>query len=386
MRHIRQVDPQHTVIMMQVENESGMTGDSRDRSPLAEAVWNKPVPAALMNYLQENKSRLLPELTKVWSGSGFKTSGTWPEVFGTDAYADEVFMAWHVAGYINKVAAAGKAELAIPMYANAWLVQSEGQLPGGYPSGGPVSRVHDIWRAAGPKLDMFSPDIYLADFKGITASYTRSGNPLFIPEARADVGNLIWAIGEHAALGYSPFGIENLNEDNPLAQAYEVLGNMIPVLTKYQAEGKVKAVLQGDETTQTVSFGGYQLNISFGGGGRGGGGRGGAAPQAAPQPAAGQQPAAPGPRPQPTSRGYALIVNTGPDEFLVAGSGLSMRFRAEAPGPQVTAIGIIDEGRYSKGQWIPLRRINGDESSSGSNLSLSGSAMAIRKVKLYRHD
>ena len=46
--------------MMQVENETGKTGDSRDRSPLAEAAWNQPVPAALMNYLSENKAKLLP--------------------------------------------------------------------------------------------------------------------------------------------------------------------------------------------------------------------------------------------------------------------------------------------------------------------------------------
>ena len=185
MRHIRAVDPQHTVIMMQVENETGKLGDSRDRSPLAEAAWNQPVPSGLMNYLSENKAKLLPELTKVWGAGGFKTSGTWPEVFGTDAYADEVFMAWYVGRYVGKVAEAGKAELAIPMYANAWLVQNDNQLPGEYPSGGPVSRMHDIWRAAAPRLDLLAPDIYIADFMGVCTSYTRSGNPLFIPEARA---------------------------------------------------------------------------------------------------------------------------------------------------------------------------------------------------------
>ena len=183
-------------------------------------------------------------MTKVWGANGFRTSGTWPEVFGTDAYADEVFMAWYVGRYVGKVAEAGKAELPIPMYANAWLVQNDTQLPGGYPSGGPVSRMHDIWRAAAPQLDLLAPDIYLPDFRGVCASYTRSGNPLFIPEARASVPNLFWAIGNHAALGYSPFGIESLPEDTPLASAYRVLDGMMPVLTKYQAEGKVMPVVQ----------------------------------------------------------------------------------------------------------------------------------------------
>ena len=129
MRHIRTADPQHTVIMMQVENESGLLGDSRDRSPLAEARRNRPVPTRLMNYLNENRPNLIPETLKQWGAAGYKTSGTWPEVFGTDAYADEVFMAWHLGSYVGAVAEAGKAELAIPMFANAWLVQNEAQLP-----------------------------------------------------------------------------------------------------------------------------------------------------------------------------------------------------------------------------------------------------------------
>jgi hypothetical protein len=363
--------------MMQVENESGLTGDSRDRSALAEGVWNNPVPADLMNYLQKNKANLVSEVAQVWGRNGSRTSGTWPEVFGTDAYADEVFMAWHVGRYIGKVAEAGKAELAIPMYANAWLVQNEGQLPGGYPSGGPVSRVMDIWKAAAPQLDLLAPDIYLPDFKGVCASYTRNGNPLFIPEARASVPNLFWAIGQHAALGYSPFGIENLAEDHPLGKAYEVLGGMIPVLTKYQAEGKVIPVMQGAEPTQSISFGGYKMAVSFGGGGRGAG-RGAPSPA---QPAAGRagQPAAQEPA------GYGLVINTAPDEFLFVGTGMTVTFATDSRGPKFAGIGIIDEGRFQGGKWIPGRRINGDESGSGNRLSVR-TLDQVMKIRLYRHD
>ena len=366
MRHIRAVDPQHTVIMMQVENETGKTGDSRDRSPLAEAAWNKPVPSELMNYLSENKARLLPELTRVWGASGFKTSGTWPEVFGTDAWADEVFMAWYVGRYVGKVAEAGKAELPIPMYANAWLVQNDTQLPGGYPSGGPVSRMHDIWRAAAPGLDLLAPDIYLPDFKGVCASYTRSGNPLFIPEARASVPNLFWALGNHAALGYSPFGIESLPQDTPLAAAYQTLGSMMPVITRYQAEGKVAAVVQEtpEQRNQAISTGGYKLSFSFGGGGRG------------PAPAQGQAPA----------QGFALVINTAPDDFVLAGQGFSLTAAPETPGPRIAGFGTIDEGRYERGVWLPGRRLNGDESGGGSRASLRGPGVGVLKIKLYRYE
>ena len=374
MRHIRTVDPQHTVIMMQVENETGKLGDSRDRSPLAEDAWNRPVPSALMNYLSENQAKLLPELTKAWGTNGFRSSGTWPEVFGTDANADEVFMAWHVARYVGKVAEAGKAELPIPMYANAWLVQNETQLPGGYPSGGPVSRVHDIWRAAAPQLDLLAPDIYLPDFRGVCASYARSGNALFIPEARASVPNLFWAIGNHAALGYSPFGIESLPEDTPLASAYQSLEGMIPILTKYQAEGRVAVAVQEgpDQQNQAISLGGYRMSLTFGGGRR-------------PGLPAGPEGAAGAPRPAQQDQGFALVIHTGPDEFVMAGQDVSLTATPETPGPKLAGFGSIDEGRYEKGVWIPGRRLNGDESGGGTRASIHGQGVGVLKIKLYRY-
>jgi len=39
MEHLTDVDPDHTVVMVQVENEVGLLRDSRDRSPEAEAAW-----------------------------------------------------------------------------------------------------------------------------------------------------------------------------------------------------------------------------------------------------------------------------------------------------------------------------------------------------------
>jgi len=377
MRHIRAVDPQHTVIMMQVENEAGKLHDSRDRSPLAEAAWNSLVPADLMRYLSENRSTLHPALTAVWGASGFRTSGTWPEVFGSGAQADEIFMAWHIARYIGKVTEAGKAELPIPMYANAWLVQQPTQAPGGYPSGGPNPHVHDIWRAAAPQIDLLAPDIYLPDFKGVCAQFVRNGNPLFIPEARASVPNLIWALGRHQALGYSPFGIESLPEDTPLGPAYRTLAGMIPVLATYQADGKVTAVVQdsADQRNQEISFGSYRLTFTFSGGGRG-------LPQAQTSAAGG----AGGSGMAQENRSFALIINTAPDEYVIAGQGFSLTFAPQTPGPKIAGIGIIDEGRYEKGTWIPGRRINGDENGGGTRMQMRGQQIGIQKIRLYRYD
>jgi hypothetical protein len=192
MRHIKEVDPQHTVIMMQVENEAGSLGDSRDQSSLAEVVWAKSVPAALMNYLNQHKADLVSEMKEVWGRNGYKSGGTWPEVFGTDEWSDEIFMAYHVGRFMGEVASAGKAELNIPMYANAWLGPQPGQdLPGKYPSGGPVSRVTDVYRAAAPSFDLLAPDIYVADFKGTCDLYARSGKPVVHPRSPRSGGQSV---------------------------------------------------------------------------------------------------------------------------------------------------------------------------------------------------
>src|SRR5664279_4253949 len=67
MQHLREADSkQHTVVMIQLENEVGLLGDSRDRSTEAEAAFAKPVPPELMDYLQKNKETLWPDLRKLW--------------------------------------------------------------------------------------------------------------------------------------------------------------------------------------------------------------------------------------------------------------------------------------------------------------------------------
>ena len=377
MRHIREVDSRHTVIMMQVENETGLLGDSRDRSALAEAAWAKPVPPELMNNLVEHKATLLPEVSKVWEAQGSKTSGTWAEVFGTDAFADEIFMAWFVGRAVGQVAGAGKAELAIPMYANAWLgPQPKQDQPGQYPSGGPVTGMLDIWRAAAPKLDLFAPDIYVADFQGVCAGYVRSGNPLFIPEARASLPNLFWAVGHHAALGYSPFGIEDLHDFKALGAAYETLAGLAPLLLKAQAEGKVVSVMEGNAASVTAFEEATGLGVRFGGL------RALFAPGASKSDQQKDMAPAPAPdvdfsiRPEKDTRGFAVAIQTAPHEFVIVGSGL-MLTSARAH------IGTIDEGRFENGRWQPGRRLNGDESFSGNFVMLGTEIPEIRKVVTY---
>jgi len=376
MSHIKDVDPQHTVIMMQVENEMGSLGNSRDRSPMADAAWAGPVPADLMNSLTKHKDTLLPEMQELWGKNGYKTKGSWEEVFGNDEWADEAFMAYYMGRYVNEVAKEGKAQLNIPMYVNAWLgPQPKAELPGQWPSGGPVARVLDVYRAAAPSIDLFAPDIYVPDFKGTCALYARSGNPLFIPEARDQVGNLFWALGHHAALGWSPFGVEDLNSDGQVAQAYKLLSPMLPQLAEWQAAGKVNGILIVDgEKSEPVALGGYKITLSSG--------MGFGAPAAKPD--SGMElggGVSLESRVLPSDkRPFAIVINTAPDEFLFIGANGDPAFAIDSGSGKVI-VSSKDQGSYENGKWVTGRRINGDELFEPG---LPKTKIGMLKVKLLR--
>ncbi|WP_220399080.1 beta-galactosidase [Granulicella sp. WH15] len=188
MRHLRDVDGgTHTVLMVQVENEVGVIPESRDHSSAANAAFAAAVPTALTSFLQAHRTTLNPEFRAAWEAAGSRSTGTWQEVFGKASLTDDLFMAWHYATYIEHVAAAGKAEYPLPMFANAALIRPNYE-PGQYNSGGPLPHSMDVWRAGAPSVDFISPDIYFNEFAQWAGRYTRADNPLFIPETQGVSG------------------------------------------------------------------------------------------------------------------------------------------------------------------------------------------------------
>jgi beta-galactosidase GanA len=340
MRHIKQVDRKQTVIMMQVENEVGLFGDSRDRSALANAAWSQQVSADLMVFLRKHRTDLRPSLVETWGRQGFRESGTWAEVFGSDVLADEIFMAWHFGRYVDRVAKAGAAEYALPMYANAWLGPQPGATkPGQYPSGGPVARMMDVWKAAAPSLALLAPDIYVDDFAGTLADYRAANNPIFIPEARFDAGNLFVALGQYQAIAFSPFGIEDNADDHEIFQAYRVLNGMTALIARAQSEGRIRGFKHTPGSAQKEVLGGYDLAIS-----------GVPSTLGAMGVGTGTAPA--------KVDGYGLVIQTGDDAFIVVGRGISISF--SRPETKVE-IDSAQEGTFENGRWIAGRTLNGDE-------------------------
>jgi hypothetical protein len=365
MRHLRVVDGRtHTVVMIQVENEVGILTESRDRSAAANEAFRQPVPKQLMDSLEEHKDTLIPGLRRRWEAEGFKTSGDWEDIFGPGDETDEIFMAWNYARYVNRVAEAGKAEYALPMYVNTWLATWQEQAPlkpGDYPSGGPTPHMLDVWRAGAPRIDILSPDIY-SYFNERLPEYHRPWNPLFIPELSRDArspSDIFVALGQYDAIGFSPFGMESLPAfEDEIGKSYEVLAEMAPVILKNQGKGAIGGVvLDKDHPTQDLTVGNYTLHV-------------GIAHHWTFTPA--EYPA-------------GIFVAVGPDEYLVAGRGLTVAFTPNTPGAPIAGFATVDEGVFAGGRWVAGRRLNGDEILSGKALRLNGDRYTIQHVKLYRY-
>ena len=170
MSHLQRVDQHYTVIMVQVENEIGLLGDSRDGSRAADQRFHEPVPELLVKYLNEEWTHLHTDLKDKFPNLRASLQDacgrSWPEVFGNTKAADEIFMAYHYALYVEQVASAGRREHRVPLYTNVWqnytsddvdnafpVIAGGGGEPGDYPSGGGVSNVIDIWHKFAPSCE-----------------------------------------------------------------------------------------------------------------------------------------------------------------------------------------------------------------------------------------
>jgi len=360
MRHLKEVDSrEHTVIMMQVENEVGVLGDTRDHSEAANKAFAGAVPAELTKYLAAHRDSLYPDLRARWETNGEKTSGTWAQVFGDNVRADEIFMAWHYARFIQTVAAQGRAAYDLPMYVNTWLAGDD-STPGDYPSGCPEPWVMDVWRAAGTALDFYSPDLYDSRFMLWSRRYHRDGNPLYMPETRggdAGAANVFFAIGEEAGMGFSPFGIDDeMDPKGALAESYRAIASLSPMLLEHQAAGDLHGfVLDRGHSAVNFTMSGYTVHVEldeiFG---------------------------------EHAQTGFGLIFPSGPDEFLGAGKGFRVSF---TPRTGLHAgIAAVDEGSFAGGKWVPGRRLNGDENDQGKAWRFDPRQVRTEKVRLYRYE
>jgi beta-galactosidase GanA len=324
MRHLRAIDgDKHTVLMVQVENEVGFL-------PFA------------------------------------KEGGT-----GSDPAADERAMANAYARYVEAVAAAGKREYPLPMYVNG-AQGRPGVKPGDYPSGGPLAHLTKEWRQGARSLDFLAPDIYFPTFGEIADGYVKAGNPLFVPEANRPsdphlVANALRSVGALDAIGFSPFDIDNANAAyaTHIAALYDVLAQIAPLVLQAQTEGHVRGF--ANPVTFTGEVDSAPLHTTLG---------------EADFTATTIDPWADGRAQDPASHG-SLLIWLGGEDYLLAGQGVTVTVEA-ADGKGRLGFERVEEGRYENGQWLPGRRLNGDQTHQGRHVRLPPGEVSMQKFRLYR--
>lgn len=374
MEHIREIDEEiNTVIGVQVENETGLLGNARERSDEADRLFAMPVPDGFAAYMKAHSSSMQEDV-RIQIEQG-KSGGSWEEFFGEAA--DEIFSAYHVAEFVNAVAKAGKKAYPLPMFANCWIVH-KGDRPGQYPSGGPVSRMREVWRFCAPSVDVLCPDIYVPEFLEVCDDYARDGNPLMIPESATHsyaASRLAYCIGHYHAMGYSVFGFDDIGKPFTAMQGYlfgmdvndpalkvpqdfatyawfaKTLSGMMPVIAPCYGTGQLQAVCaEKGEDCQFLDLGKLRVSARF------------------------QNPLNPG-----AVNGVALGVRIEEDESYLLAYRCILSFGAlDAKNLDILE---LEEGLFENGSWQRGRRLNGDEAAS-----LLIDAPVLLRVKVYTYD
>jgi beta-galactosidase GanA len=375
MAELKKLDQdRHTVLMVQVENETGTYGLARDHSAQAQALFEQAVPPLV---LQHQKAPV--------SGAA---AGNWTQVYGD--YAEQYFHVWAFARYIEEIAKAGRAVYDLPMYVNSALRDS---IPPARPwhkdfaSGGPSYDVIELYKAVAPHIDIVGPDIYNPDprqFAATVQGHQRADNALWVPEISnaAAYARYLYALIGKGALGVSPFGIDYTDYSNfplgsplkdkrmvePLAPIYAVFGPLQRQWARWAFEGRTHGVAEGDDHgNQSIALKGWKADISFGQWQFG----------EKEWPDNSKEPPAHAAR----TDGGVAIAQIADDEFVIIGQ--YARVRIEPPGTQGAMIASAEEGHFdAAGHWVMERRWNGDQVDWG--LNFTGHPVVL-KVRMGRY-
>ena len=378
MEHIRRFDETYgTVITVQVENETGLLGNVREVSDEADEAFESMVPQEFAAYMKQHMEYMEEEVRcAVEQG---KEKGTWREVFG--GVAEEVFSAYHIASYVEYVAQAGKKEYALPMVVNCWL--DKGDRPGDYPSGGPVTRMHEVLDYCAPSIEVYCPDIYVPYFNKVCDRFAKKGkNPLYIPETATHsyaASRMLYTVGHYHAMCYSPFGFDDIGKPFNAVQGYlfgmdvtdpalktpqnfeeyaalgKILREAMPLLAERYGTNKLQAVSAEHETEKKnaldiqedmnpmqkmmletsaatkMIFGDIGVTANFSS------------------------------MMRSRNDGALLVFQTKENEVYMIGEQCDIQmFSVDTEKPNLDIL-LLEEGSFKKGEFIPRRRFNGDE-------------------------
>lgn len=145
---------------------------------------------------------------------------------------------------------------------------------------------------------------------------------------------------------------------------YGLIRELTPLITANQGQGKIKGVLVSKATPETIiQLGKYELTcrhdytLSW----------------------------TPGAKLEEWPLASVMIIQTGDDEFYVAGSGVVITFKL--PENKDLNVGLlkVEEGRFENNEWKITRHLNGDQTHQGRHVSIPAGQLATQKVKLYTY-
>jgi hypothetical protein len=237
------------------------------------------------------------------------------------------------------------------------------------------------------------------------AQYHLHNNPLFIPETKHMQNNGVrafYVLGEHDAMGISPFAIEDGSADQgtPFVEGYEKLREMMPLVTQWQGKDAMWGLLFDQTDKERIISDGditmtcrHNFTLPWD-----------------PRATDGSQ----------WPEGGGIIIRLAKDEYVVAGNGIVVEFAtgqekeaslmqkalgedgfvasgsgdvdapADLPVRSWTAqrcgIGSCDEVSVRPdGSFEYVRRLNGDQDHQGRHVRISVGDYKVLHVKLYRY-
>ena len=169
-------------------------------------------------------------------------------------------------------------------------------------------------------------------------------------------------------MGFSPFSIESTNdpENESLGKVYNLVNQLMPLITSHQGQHKIDGVLLDKENQESdIDFGDYEFTVKHS-----------------------------------YTLGYesnsknnvwektgAIIIQTGENEFYLAGTGVVITFK-NIKNPELN-VGILrdEQGKFKDGKWEVIRHLNGDQIHQGRHIRILGSdGYEIQRFKLYNYE
>jgi hypothetical protein len=144
-------------------------------------------------------------------------------------------------------------------------------------------------------------------------------------------------------------------------QIYKLLESIEGLLPAAQAEGRTRALLlhkASPRGTQTVALGGYLFEAMLS--------------RSWPE------------RAVIAEHGAALILESGPGEFYILGSGLTLNFTRDPDVDSgIAGIASVEQVARRDGKWMTERWLNGDQTNQGRELLMDPHQPRIYRVRLY---